>query len=99
MTERTFIDEIEGEIYLSFFTDKNYKNKMKTYCLKFKKDTENLYSKIFRTKNSRLIMQSKCNDYGNKKSRFMKEQKAKGLLSNLGIKSPLDKIPLLNLLF
>ena len=64
-----------------------------------KKDTENLDSKIFRTKNSRLIMQSKCNDYGNKKSRFMKKQKAKGLLSNLVIKTPLDKIPLLNLLF
>ena len=72
---------------------------MKTYCLKCKKDTENLDSKIFRTKNSRLIMQSICNDCGNKKSRFMKEQKAKGLLSNLGIKTPLDKIPLLNLLF
>ena len=64
-----------------------------------KKDTENLDSKIFRTKNSRLIMQSKCNDCGNKKSRFMKKQKAKGLLSNLVIKTPLYKIPLLNLLF
>ena len=72
---------------------------MKIYCLKCKKDTENLDSKIFRTKNDRLIMQSKCNDCGNKKSRFMKEQEAKGLLSNLGIKMPLNKIPLLNLLF
>ena len=72
---------------------------MKTYCLKCKKDTENLDSKIFRTKNNRLIMQSKGNDSGNKQSRFMKEQEAKGLLSNLGIKTPLNKIPLLNLLF
>ena len=72
---------------------------MKTYCLKCKKDTENLDSKIFRTKNNRLIMQSKCNDYRIKKSRFVKEQEAKGLLSNLGIKTPLNKIPLLNLLF
>ena len=39
-----------------------YKNKMKTYCVKCKKDTENLDSKIFRTKNNRLIMQSKCSD-------------------------------------
>ena len=72
---------------------------MKIYCLKCKKDTENLDSKIFRTKNNRLIMQSKGNDSGNKQSRFMKEQEAKGLLSNLGIKTPLNKIPLLNLLF
>ena len=71
---------------------------MKTYCLKCKKDTENLDSKIFRTKNNRLIMQSKCNDCRIKKSRFVKEQEAKGLLSNLGIKMPLNKIPLLNLL-
>ena len=60
---------------------------MKTYCLKCKKDTENLDSKIFRTKNNRLIMQSKCNDYRIKKSRLVKEQEAKGLLSNLGIKN------------
>ena len=46
---------------------------MKIYCLKCKKDTENLDSKIFRTKNNRLIMQPKCNDCGNKKSRFIKE--------------------------
>ena len=72
---------------------------MKTYCLKCKKDTENLDSKIFMTKNNRQIMQSKGNDSGNKQSRFMKEQEAKGVLSNLGIKTPLNKIPLLNLLF
>ena len=72
---------------------------MKTYCLKCKKDTENLDSKIFKTKNNRLIMQSKCTDCGIKKSRFVKEQEAKGLLSNLGIKTPLNKIPLLYILF
>ena len=44
-------------------------------------------------------MQSKCSDYGIKKSRFIKEQEAKDLLSNLGIKTPLSKIPLLNVLF
>ena len=41
---------------------------METYCLKCKKDTENLDSKIFRTKNNRLIMEAKCSDCGNKKS-------------------------------
>ena len=72
---------------------------MKTYCLKCKKDTENIDPKIFRTKNNRLLMQSKCSDCKNKKSRFVKEQDAKGLLSNLGIKIPFSKIPLLNVLF
>ena len=73
---------------------------METYCLKCKKDTKNLDSKIFRTKNNRLIMQSKCSEYRNKKSRFIKEQEAKVLLSNFGIRTPLSKIPILgNILF
>ena len=72
---------------------------MNTYCMKCRKKTENLNSKIFKTKTDRLIMQSKCVECGVKKSRFVKEQKAKGLLSNLGIKTPLSKIPLLNVLF
>ena len=72
---------------------------MKTYCLKCRKNTENLNSKIFKRKNGRLIMQSKCADCGIKKSRFVKEQEVQGLLSNLGIKKPLSKIPLLNFLF
>ena len=60
---------------------------MKTYCMKCKKDTENIDPKMFRIKNNRLIMQSKC------------PLCKKGLLSNLGIKTPLSKIPLLNVLF
>ena len=44
-------------------------------------------------------MESKCSVCGIKKSRFIKEQEAKALLSNLGIKTPLSKIPLLNFLF
>ena len=72
---------------------------MKTCCVTSRKNTENLDSKIFNTKNDRLIMQSKCPVCGIKKLRFVKEQEAKVLLSNLGIKTPLSKIPLLNLLF
>ena len=72
---------------------------MNTYCVKCKKDTENLNSKMFRTKNNRLIMQSKCPVCGIKKSRFVKEQEVKGLLSNLEIRAPLSKIPLLNVFF
>ena len=72
---------------------------MKTYCVKCRKDTENIDPKMVRTKNSRLVMQSKCSVCGIKKFRFVKEQEAKGLLSNFVIKTPLSKIPLLNVLF
>ena len=72
---------------------------MSTYCVKCKKDTENIDPKMFRTKNNRLIMQSKCPVCGIKKSRFVKEQEVKGLLSNLEIRAPLSKIPLLNVFF
>ena len=71
---------------------------MQTYCVQSRKNTETLNSKIFKTKNSKLIMQSKCADCGIETSRFVKEQEAKGLLSNLGIKTPLSKIPSLSLL-
>ena len=69
---------------------------MKTYCVNCRKDTENIDPKMVRTKNNRLVKYSVC---GIKKLRFVKEQEAKGLLSNLGIKTPLSKIPLLNILF
>ena len=46
-----------------------------------------------------LLMHSKHTVCGIKKSRFVKEQEAKGLLSNLGMKTPVSKIPLLNVLF
>ena len=72
---------------------------MNTYCVKCRNDTENIDPKTVRTKNNRLVMQSQCSVCGIKKSRFIKEQEAKGLLSNLGIKIPLSKIPLLNVLF
>ena len=68
---------------------------MPTYCVKCRENTENLNSKIFNTKIGKIIMQSKCAVCGIKKSKFVKEQEAKDLLSNLGIKSPLKKVPLL----
>ena len=66
---------------------------MKTYCVKCKKDIESIDPKIVITKNGRLLMQSKCTVCGIKKSRFVKEQEAKGLLNNLRIKTPLSNIP------
>ena len=72
---------------------------MKTYCVKSRKNTENLNSKIFKTKYGRLIMQSKCANCGISKSKLVKEQEAKRLLSNLEIETLLSKIPLLNSTF
>ena len=58
---------------------------MLTYCLKCKKNTTNIYAKMMKTKNGRFVLSSRCAVCGSKKSKFMKEQDAKGLLSNLGI--------------
>ena len=54
---------------------------------------------MMKTKNGRFMLSSKCSVCGSKKSKFMQEQEADGLLSNLGIRTPLSKIPLLNVLF
>ena len=70
-----------------------------TYCLSCRKDTKNINPKIVKIINNRSMIQSNCTICGNKKSRFIKEQQAKGLLSNLGISTPLNKVPLLNILF
>ena len=67
--------------------------------MKCRRDTENIDPKMVRTNNSKLFMQSKCPVCKIKKSIYVKEQEVKGLLSNLGIKTPLSKIPLLNVLF
>ena len=64
---------------------------MKSYCLKCRKDTKNIDPKLSKTSNNRTIILSKCVKCGNKKSRFIENQEAKGLLSNLGIRTPLKK--------
>ena len=68
---------------------------MKSYCLKCRKDTENINPKVLKTSNNRIMVLSKCAICGSKKSRFIKNQEAKGLLSNLGIRTPLSKVPVL----
>ena len=73
--------------------------KKETYCLVCKKYTENTNPKIVRNRQNRLMIQSNCANCGNKISRFIKEQQAMGILSNLGIKTPLSKVALLNILF
>ena len=69
---------------------------MLTYCLVCRNYTENKDAKMMRTKNGRLVLLSKCSKCGNKKLKFMKEQEAEGSLSNLEFRTPLSKIPLLN---
>ena len=68
---------------------------MKSYCLKCGKDTENINPRVSKTSNNRTMVLSKCAICGNKKSRFIKNQQTKELLSNLGIKTPLNRVPIL----
>ena len=69
--------------------------KMKSYCLKCRKDTENINPKVSNTSNGRKMILSKCAICSRKKSRFIKDQEAKGLLINLGVRMPLSKLPIL----
>ena len=73
--------------------------KKEIYCLACRKYTKNNKSKIVRNKQNRLMIQSNCANCDSKKSRFIKEQQAMGILSNLGIKTPLSKVLLLDILF
>ena len=68
---------------------------MLSYCLNCKKNTESINPKVIKTTNGKTMILSKCAICGIKKSKFIKEQQAKGLLSNLGLRTPLNKIPVL----
>ena len=73
---------------------------MVSYCLRCKKDTENINQRVSKTINGKTMILSKCAICGSKKSKFVKEQEEKGLLRNLVVKTPLSKVPLLgNILF
>ena len=75
------------------------RKKKQTYCLVCRDYTKSINPKIVRNRQNRHIMQSNRAICGSKKSIFIKEQKALGILSNLGIKTPLSQVPLLNILF
>ena len=68
---------------------------MKSYCLKCRKNTENINARVSKTSNGKTMLLSKCAICGGKKSRFIKNQKEKGLLSNSGIRTSLSKVPIL----
>ena len=69
---------------------------MKSYCLKCRKNTENINSGVSKTSNGKTMILSKCAICDSKKSRFIKNQEAKGLLSNLGVRTPLNKVPIMS---
>ena len=68
---------------------------MESYCLKCRKNTENIDPKVSASSNGRVMILSKCAICGHRKPRFIKNQEAKKLLSELGIKTPLSKVPIL----
>ena len=71
--------------------------KKETYCLVCRKYTKNDNHRVVRNRLNRLMIQSKCANCSSKKSRFIQQEM--GILSNLSIKTPLSKVPLLNILF
>ena len=68
---------------------------MLSYCLKCKRNTESINPKVSKTINGNAMIFSTCSICGSKKLKFIKRQEAKGLLSNLGLRIPLNKIPVL----
>ena len=77
---------------------------MKAYCLKCRKDTAYINPNVLGNSNGKatilskcaIMILSKCAICGSKKSRSIKNQEAKGLLSNLGHRTPLSKVPVLS---
>ena len=65
-----------------------------SYCLECKTNIESVNPSVSATSNGRTMILSKCAICGRKKSRFIKNEEAKELLSSLGLKTPLRKIPL-----
>ena len=65
---------------------------MLSYCLKCRKNAEIKNPKVVRTKNGRIMLLSKFSICDSKKSIFIKEQEASGLLSSLGKKKLIQGI-------
>ena len=68
---------------------------MLSYCLKCKSNTESINPKVSKTTNGKAVILSTCGICTSKKSKFIKEEEAKALLSNLGLRTPLNKVPVL----
>ena len=68
---------------------------MLSYCFKCRRNTESINPKVSKAVNGKAIILPTCAICGSKKSKFIKQQEAKGLLSNLGLRTPLNNIPVL----
>ena len=68
---------------------------MESYCFKYRKYIKNINPQVSSSSNGKIMMLSRCEICINKKSKFVNNQEASGLLSKLGIKTPLSKTPLL----
>ena len=66
---------------------------MLSYCFKCRRNTKSINPKVAKTTNGKAIILSTCAIGASKK--FIKQQEAKGLLSNLGLRTTLNKIPVL----
>ena len=69
---------------------------MESYCLKCKRHTKNINPQVSSTSNGKFMILSKCAICGSRKSKFINKQEVKELLSNLGVKTTLSKIPVLS---
>ena len=68
---------------------------MESYCLKYRKRSENINPQVSRTSNGKIMILSKCAICNRKKSKFINKQEEKGFLSKLGVKTPFSKFPIL----
>ena len=68
---------------------------METYCVRCKKYTKIINPRFSGTSSGEAMILSKWATCGSKKSRFIKNQEAKGILINLGLRTPLSKVPIL----
>ena len=68
---------------------------MESYCVRCKKYTKNINLRVSGASNGKAMILSKCTTGGRKISGFIKNQEAKGLLSNLDLRTPVSKIPIL----
>ena len=102
MLARSKLNSIESKISEALMNNQinhedfmTIRNTMIFYCLKCKKNTESINPRVLKSNNGKTMILSKCAICGSKKSKFIKKQEASGILSSLGIRTPLNKSPVL----
>ena len=102
MLARSKLNSIESKISEALMNNQinhedfmTIRNTMIFYCLKCKKNTESINPRVLKSNNGKTMILSKCAICGSKKSKFIKKQEASGILSSVGIRTPLNKSPVL----